>query len=62
MAFNFAVHINILEVPEGACDCYCSMALLTVTWVWLQGVIVIFPDYTHLHFRLNVISLVLQDN
>ena len=28
--------------------------LLTLTWVGLQCVIVVFPDHTHLHFGLSL--------
>ena len=35
--------------------CYykCSVAFLTVPWVGLQCVIVVFPDHTHLLFVSN---------
>ena len=41
--------------PERAClSSWCLVIvmslLLTVLWVGLQCVIVVFPDYTHLHF------------
>ena len=36
--------------------CYynCSVALLTVLWVGLQYVIVVFPDHTHILFHINL--------
>ena len=41
--------------------CYykCSVAFLTVPWVGLQCVIVVFSDHTHLCFKKNVqVSLI----
>ena len=34
-----------------SCYCKCYVAFLTVPWVGLQCVIVIFPDHTHLLFK-----------
>ena len=36
-------------------DCWCLWLFLTVSWVRLQGVIVVYPDYTHLLLQLSII-------
>ena len=34
-----------------SCDCKCSVVFLTVPWIGLQCVIVVFPEHTHLHLQ-----------
>ena len=56
----------IVSIPEPCCLSYfyrCIVALhslwlfLTVPWVGLQYVIVVFPDHTHLLFYLTTTKL-----
>ena len=50
-----------------SCDCYCSVALLTVPWVGLQCMIVVFPDPIHMLFggndqSANYICIIITEN
>ena len=61
--FYFGIHLD--EVEKAGClaiivlqmYCYCNVMwlFLTVPWVGLQCVIVVFPDHTHLLFVIHII-------
>ena len=61
--FYFCIHLDEVEkagclaiiVLQMYCYCYVMWLFLTVPWVGLQCVIVVFPDHTHLLFVIHII-------
>ena len=46
------VFVLVFDEEERA-DCFALIVFL-MPWVGLQCVIVVFPDHTHLHFKMHV--------